>query len=145
MGGLLKFSFIYLMGKYLLNMEEFSRIEGFVSDALNSTFITLVPKTNKPKKIVEVIPINLCNLSYKPISNIISNKIISYLSKHMSLEQFGFLHDRQILDSIGTTQEVIYYIQQKNLQALILDMDLEKSFDKVGWVFLTLILNTDWH
>ena len=39
--------FLNIMGEYLLAMVEFSRTEGFVSGAVNSTFITLVPKCNK--------------------------------------------------------------------------------------------------
>lgn len=62
------------------------------------------------------------------------------LSSFISGEQFGFLKDRQILDAIGITQEVIHTIKQKKLKALLLKIDLEKTYDRVDWVFFCLIL-----
>jgi hypothetical protein len=44
------------------------------------------------------------------------------------------------LDAIGTAHEVLHNIKQKNLQALILKLDLKKSFDCINWDFLRLIL-----
>ena len=63
----LSLHFFYLMGEDLLTMVEFSRIEGFVSGAINSTFITLVPKCNQPETFTYFRPISLCNLIYKLI------------------------------------------------------------------------------
>lgn len=40
-------SFFYLVGEELLEVVEFSRIHDFMSGALNSTFITPVPKLDK--------------------------------------------------------------------------------------------------
>ena len=68
---------------------------------------------------------------YNLISKIISNIIKSVLSNCLSLEYFRFLHDRQILDAIGITQEVIHSIKHKKFKALLLNMDMEKAFDRV--------------
>ena len=40
--------FFDIMGEDLLAMVEFSRTEGYVSGAINYTFITFVPECNKP-------------------------------------------------------------------------------------------------
>ena len=40
--------FFNIMGEELLGMVEFCRIQDYVLGAINSTFITLVPKCNKP-------------------------------------------------------------------------------------------------
>lgn len=58
----------------------------------------------------------------------------------MSLNQFGFLAERQIHDVIGIMEEVIHSIKTKNMKALVLKMDLNKAFDKVNWTFLRLVL-----
>ena len=107
---------------------------------LKSTFITLVPKCNKPGIFVDFHPIALCNLLYKLISKIIANIIKPILSKAFSCEQFGFLFDRQILHSIGITQEAVHTIKQKKMKALLFKMDLEKTFDKVDLDYIRLIL-----
>jgi hypothetical protein len=58
----------------------------------------------------------------------------------MSKEQLGFLKGRQILDDIGTAQECLHNIKSKNLQAIILKLDLKKAYDYTNWYFLRLIL-----
>ena len=59
--------FFDIMGQELLDLVEFSRTKGFVLGALNSTFITLVPKCNKPVGFADFLPISLCNILYKLI------------------------------------------------------------------------------
>ena len=47
----------------------------------------------------------------------------------MSNEQFGFLDDRQFLDAIGISQEVLYSIHHKYMEAIMMNMDLVKACD----------------
>jgi hypothetical protein len=85
-------------------------------------------------------PIALCNLCYKIIAKVIAKRIRPILSRALSEEQMGFLKGRQILDAIGTAQECLHSIKNKKLQALILKLDLKKSYDCTNWDFLRLIL-----
>ena len=85
-------------------------------------------------------PISLCNPIYKLISKIIAIRIKPVLSKALSLEEFGFLHDRQILDAIGITQKVVHSIKQKEIEGSAIEDGSEKDFYKVDWDFLRLIL-----
>lgn len=77
---------------------------------------------------------------YKVITKIITNRIKVGLSKHIYMEQFGFLLNKQIHDAVGVAQECLHTIKINNLQALILKMDLVKGYDRVDWNFLRLIL-----
>jgi hypothetical protein len=47
---------------------------------------------------------------------------------------------RQIGDAIGTIQECLHRIKEKKLKALILKIDLKKSYDYINWDFLRLVL-----
>jgi hypothetical protein len=132
--------FFELVGTDLLELVEDSRIRGKVIGALNSTFLTLIPKENNPITFGDYKPIALCNLCYKLITKIIANRINPILSRTLSGEQLGFLKGRQILDAIGTTQECLHNIKEKNSKALILKLDLKKAFDCIDWDFLRLIL-----
>jgi hypothetical protein len=132
--------FFDLVGVELLELVEDSRLRGKVIGALNSTFLTLIPKENNPTTFGDYRPIALCNLCYKLISKIIANRIKPILSRTLSGEQLGFLKGRQILDAIGTAQECLHNIKEKNTKALILKLDLKKSFDCIDWDFLRLIL-----
>ena len=59
----------------------------------------------------------------------------------LSKEQLGFLKNRQIMEVVGTTQELLHSIKIKIVEALVLKMDLIiKSCNQVNWVFLRLIL-----
>jgi hypothetical protein len=117
-----------LVGTKLLELVEDSKLHGKVTRAINSTFFTLIPKENHPATFDDYRPIALCNLCYKLISKIIANRIKHILSRSLSAEQLGFLKGRQILDVVGSTQECLHNIKKKNSPALILKLDLKKSF-----------------
>lgn len=74
------------------------------------------------------------------ISKVIANRMKSFLSVGISKEHFGFLFNRQILDAIGSAQEVFHSVKSKKSLALILKLDLEKAYDMVNWAFLRLVL-----
>jgi len=63
------------MGDDLVKMVEESRKNGRVSEELNATFLSLIPKSENPGYFREYRPISLCNLVYKIITKIIANKI----------------------------------------------------------------------
>jgi hypothetical protein len=132
--------FFDLVGKDLQELVEDSRLQGKITGAINSTFITLILKANHPTSFGDYRPIALCNLCYKLISKIIANRIKPILSRSLSAEQLGFLKGRQILDVVGSAQECLHNIKHKNSPALILKLDLKKSFDCIDWNFLRLIL-----
>jgi hypothetical protein len=79
-------------------------------------------------------------LTYKIITKIIDTRIKSFLSKSISKEQFGFLEGRQITDAIGVAQEALHSIKVKKSKALVLKLDMMKSYDRVDWGFLRLVL-----
>ena len=106
--------FFDLVGKDILNVIEHSRLEGRVIGALNATFITLIPKCDKPTTLAEYRPISLCNLIYKTFSKLAAIRLKVVLDKVISKHQFGFLHDRQIIEPIGIVQEAIHTIKDEN-------------------------------
>jgi hypothetical protein len=70
------FTFFFdLVGGDLLEMVEDSRRKGHLCGGINSTFLALIPKENKPVSFDDYRPISLCNLIYKVISKVIANQI----------------------------------------------------------------------
>jgi len=129
-------AFIYLLGDDLLGIVEESRKQG----TLNATFLALIPKCENLGSFGYFRTIALCNLAYKIITKNIANIIKSTLSYGISKEQFGFLEGRKITDAIGIVQETLHNIKVKNGKALVLKLDLIKSFDRVDRGFLRLVL-----
>jgi hypothetical protein len=129
-----------MIGNEVLEAVEESRRSGTMVRSLKSTFITLIPKVDKPMSFGDFRPISLCNMAYKIIAKVIACRLKPFLSKALSLEQLGFLKGRQILDVVGTAQECMHNIKTKNLKALVLKLDLQKAYDCVNWDYLRLIL-----
>jgi hypothetical protein len=132
--------FFDLMGEDLLALVEETRTSGRITGSINSTFIALIPKSNKPQQFRDYKPISLCNLVYKVISKVIANRIKPILSRSLSEEQLGFLEGRQIQDAIGTAHECIHSIKKKNIKSLILKLDLQKAYDCISWDYLRMVL-----
>ena len=123
--------FFNLLGPTLVQMVDYTRTSGYIPSSLNSTFITLIPKKDKPRTFADFRPISLCNLLYKLIAKVIAGRLKPFLDSGISHEQFGFLKDRQITEPIGIVQEVLYSVKIKNSCSFVLKLDLSKAFDRV--------------
>eukprot|EP00253_Pinus_taeda_P009518 PITA_09518 len=88
--------FYDLLGNDLLQVIEECRTIRKLYNAINSTFIALIPKSDSPSSFNNFRPISLCNCLYKIIAKIIANRIRPILSQSISPEQFAFLENRQI-------------------------------------------------
>ena len=77
---------------------------------------------------------------YKLIAKTISLILNPILSKVITQEQFGFLKNRQIHDAVSLSQETIQTIKLSKNTAFSLKLDLSKSFDRVNWTFLRLVM-----
>ena len=124
--------FFDLLGEELLSAVDFTSVSGCIPPSLNSTFLTLIPKKEKPSSFTNFSPISLCNLLYKLISKVIIVRLKPFLESHISIEQFGFFKNCQIVEPIGIVQEALHSIKTKNSCALILKLDLVKAFDWVN-------------
>eukprot|EP00253_Pinus_taeda_P015017 PITA_15017 len=77
-------AFYDILGQDLLKVVEECRISGSLYNAINSTFIALIPKSDTPTSFDDYRSISLCNCLYKIISKIIANKLRTILSCHIS-------------------------------------------------------------
>ena len=84
---------------------------------IKSTFLTLIPKSNKSEDEQGFRPIALCNVIYKIISKVIANRLKPILLGLKSEEKSGYVEGRQILDNILLAQEMIIHFTQGKSQA----------------------------
>lgn len=80
--------------------------------AWGKTFVSLIPKTVHPKKVLDFCPISLCNVSYKVVTKILANLLKPILDGLIGREQSGFIVGRTLLDDIIDVQEMVHYINQ---------------------------------
>ena len=116
---------------------------GNLPNALNHTFLTLIPKIKCPRRVTDFRPISLCNTLYKLISKVLANHLKKFLPQLISESQSAFLSGRLITDNILITHETLHYLKTKRSgkQGLMaLKLDMSKAYDRVEWDFLDKIM-----
>eukprot|EP00253_Pinus_taeda_P027284 PITA_27284 len=120
-------------------MIEDSRMT-LIHQHISSTLIALIPKKRDADTFHDFRPISLCNISFKIISKIIAKRIKGTLATHLSKDQHSFLKGRNILDAVANTQECMYTMFSKDIDAAILKIDLQKAYDCIDWGYIRCLL-----
>nr|GFA34142.1 putative RNA-directed DNA polymerase, eukaryota, reverse transcriptase zinc-binding domain protein [Tanacetum cinerariifolium] len=116
-------------------------VNGVLLKELNHTIIALISKVTTPLKINDYRLISCCNVLFKCISKIISNRIKDSLMDLVSLNQFAFVPGRRISDNIMLTQELMHnYHLDRGPPRCASKVDIQKAYDIVDWVFLKDVL-----
>nr|GEV49391.1 hypothetical protein [Tanacetum cinerariifolium] len=117
-------------------IREFFQNERILGE-INATLIALVPKIDTPNKVLDFRPITCCNVLYKCISKILTNRINYGLSKVISLNQSAFIPERHIQDNILVAQGLLKGYNKKNgARRCVMKIDIQKAYNTVNWDFL---------
>ncbi|GKF34389.1 RNA-directed DNA polymerase, eukaryota, reverse transcriptase zinc-binding domain protein, partial [Tanacetum coccineum] len=107
----------------------------------NANLISLVPKLQTPLKITDYRPIACCNVVYKCISKVITNRLKEGLGSIVDSNQSAFIPGRQISDNILLAQEFMHgYGRKGGAQRCAFKVDIEKAYDTMNWEFLKIAL-----
>lgn len=104
-----------------------------IIEPLNHTFIALIPKVLKPRKVSEFRPISSRNVVYRIITKVISNRLKPILAQIISPTHSAFLPNRLITDNIIISYECLHKIRhckRKNGQ-VALKLDISKAYDRI--------------
>ncbi|XP_057802954.1 uncharacterized protein LOC131018247 [Salvia miltiorrhiza] len=110
---------------------------------LNSTFICLIPKKKSCVYPADFRPINLCNVVYKLISKVITNRLKLCLPSIVHESQSAFVPGRQITDNALLAFEIFHMMKlnkAKNRGVFAFKLDMAKAYDRVEWSFLEAIM-----
>ncbi|GJY48580.1 RNA-directed DNA polymerase, eukaryota, reverse transcriptase zinc-binding domain protein [Tanacetum coccineum] len=123
-----------------LAIKEFFETRNILK-GINSTLIALVPKIQTPLKVSDFRLIACCNVIYKCISKIITERLKWCLDKLVSKNQSTFIPNRHIQDNIMLAQELFKgYDRNMRPNRVALKVDIQKDYDTVNWKFLEDIL-----
>lgn len=92
-------------------MELLNSKQGF--QAINHTYITLIPKKTFPTLVTDFRPICLYNVFYKIIAKVLANRLNIILHNLISNTQSAFVPGRMITDNIIMAYELMHSMQNK--------------------------------
>ncbi|GKD17256.1 RNA-directed DNA polymerase, eukaryota, partial [Tanacetum coccineum] len=121
---------------YVKHFDSFASIP----KGCNSSFITLIPKTDDPLVIGDFRPISLIGCQYKIIAKILANRLALVIPSVMGEVQMAFIKGRQIIDGPLMVDEIISWAKRKKKKLMFLKVDFEKAFDTLNWFFLMSVM-----
>jgi hypothetical protein len=108
--------------------------------ALNSSFITLIPKVSNPTTIGDYRPISLSNSALKIITKLMGNSLQKIIIPLVHTNQYGFIKSRAIQDCLAWAFEYIYQCQKSKHEYIILKIDFMKAFDTIEHNTIKMIM-----
>ncbi|KAL2252275.1 UNVERIFIED_CONTAM: hypothetical protein Sindi_0022200 [Sesamum indicum] len=112
---------------------------------LNHTIIVLVTKSDHSTYVADYLPISCCNVIYKAITKIISDRLAPTLEHLIDRCQAAFVGGRNITDNIFLAQEMVRQYSRNSRKWIsprcTINVDLRKAFDSVSWTFIARVLH----
>ena len=104
---------------------------------VNSTSISLIPKTYHPTHVSQFRPISCCSLLYKCITKMLCSRMKLVLPQIVSPNQSGFVANRKIVHNITVIEDLLRQYGRKHApSAFLVKIYLRKAYDTVEWKFL---------
>lgn len=105
---------------------------------MNDTLLMSIPKVGHPENVTQIKPISLCNVSYKIVTKVMTNKLKKSLPNMICPHQSSFVLGRQITSNILVYQEVLHSMKKKQgpVGHMVIKIDLEKVYDRLSWDFI---------
>ena len=97
--------------------------------------INLIPKKEKDLRFLKNWrPVSLLNTDYKILAKTLANRLHKVISKIVTSDQV--IKDRYIGENIRNFFDIISYTEEKDIEAILPQIDFEKAFDTIEWPFL---------
>jgi hypothetical protein len=109
--------------------------------ALNTAYITLIPKKDGAEQPTDFKPICLVHSFAKLLTKIMANKLADRLHQMVSPNQSAFIKGRFIQDNFMMVQQTFRFLKQQKQPCILLKLDISKAFDYVGWPFMLEVMH----
>ncbi|PKU86799.1 Putative ribonuclease H protein [Dendrobium catenatum] len=109
----------------------------FLPRCAKATAIALIPKGTHASNILDYRPISLCNVFYKIIAKILSNRMKEVMTHIIHTSQTGFIKQRMSTDNIVLASEILSEFNSKpGENYFCAKLDIKKAFDTISRYFL---------
>nr|GEW67837.1 hypothetical protein [Tanacetum cinerariifolium] len=116
-------------------------MSGKLLGEFNANLISLIPKIQTPLRVSDYRPISCCNIIYKCISKVVTNRMKEGLGNYIDSNQSAFISGRQISNNILLMQEFMRdYDLEKGASRCAFKIDIQNAYDTVNWDFLKISL-----
>ena len=122
---------LYIMSSYQYSFENNS-----LSITQKRGILCLLPKRSDPLQLKNWRPISLLNVDYKLVAKVVAERLKTCLPYLINEDQSGFIKGRYIGQNIVSLTDIIHYTEENDIPALLVSVDFEKAFDKLGWTFM---------
>ena len=125
-----------------LEVVSTSYNNALLSKSMRTAILTLIFKKGDKKQLKNWRPISLLCADYKIIASALAQRLKQLLVNLTSPDQTCGVPKRSISSNLRLTRDIIKYTKDKNIEAVILNLDQEKAFDRVDHGFMDKVLNT---
>lgn len=126
----------------LLGLIWLTRFRNFSGKVGCPLIFILILKVQGAKSMGYYRPIALANFQFKIVTKIVADRLAIITSRIISIEQRGFIRDRNIADCVILASEAINSLDKKQYGGnLAIKVDISKAFDTLDWNFLVMVLN----
>ncbi|XP_026399269.1 uncharacterized protein LOC113295133 [Papaver somniferum] len=105
---------------------------------LNVSFLKLIPKKEDSATVKDFRPLSLISIFYKIVCKLLAERIKTVMPGLISNAQGAFVKNRQILEGILITHELIDSRLRQQRPGILCKIDVQKDFDNI---MLSLLIN----
>lgn len=104
----------------------------FLTKAVTSSFLTLIPKVTQPSNLEDYIHICLVGCLYKIITKLLAVRLKRVLGGLISHCQSMFVLGRQLLDGVLIANEIVDLDTINKKRSVMFKVDFEKAYNCVN-------------
>ena len=120
------------IGKCVWEAMLDSHRKGHLYKSARRGVISLIPKKNKNSLLIKNWrPLTLLNTDHKILTKMLTSRLKPYLEKVIGLQQTGYVPGRYIGTNIRKMIDLLMYLEQNEIEAVLVVVDFEKCFDTI--------------